>query len=320
MRDIILNFPKQFEKGISAAENIKIQAEFKSLVVCGMGGSAWPSELLRDWLNFNFPFYLSKNYNLPPQTDKESLVIISSYSGNTEETLNCYQEAKKRNLKIIGITTGGKLKELCQKDNIPVAILPDDIPAPRLGCGYAFSAMAEILNNCGMIENKSREIIEMAEKINPGLMEEEGKILAEKIGNKIPIIYCSDQIKTLAYIWKIRFNENSKIPAFYNYFPELNHEELNAYVKRNDNLFVIILKDEKDDQRLLKRILLTAEIIESKKIPLQTINLSGEKLLEKIFSSIVLADWASYYLAIKNNVDPLRVELIENFKEKLDNK
>jgi len=317
MRDIILNFGKQFKRGIEAAENVGLRGDFKNLVVCGMGGSAWPSEILRDWLNFDFPFYISKNYNLPSQADEKSLVIISSYSGNTEETLNCYKEAKKRNLKIIGITTGGKLKEFCQKDKITLVLMPGDIPSPRMGYGYAFSALATVLKNSGMIEDKSRELIDAGEKINPALMEKDGKMLAEKIAKKIPVIYASDRIKTLAYIWKIRFNENAKIPSFYNYFPELDHNELNAYTKGNENLFVIILKNDKDNPRILKRILLTAEIIKSKGIPVEIINLFGENLLEKIFNSISLADWTSYYLSIKNGVDPLRVELIANFKRKL---
>jgi glucose/mannose-6-phosphate isomerase len=96
IRDIILNFPKQLKEGILAAKNVKINGEFDNIAVCGMGGSAWPAEILRDWIFPSFPFYVNKTYNLPPQTNKKSLVIICSYSGNTEETLSCYSEAKKR--------------------------------------------------------------------------------------------------------------------------------------------------------------------------------------------------------------------------------
>jgi len=317
MRRMLLNFPKQFKEGLDSAKNVKLKSKFSNVAVCGMGGSAWPAELLRDWLNLSFPFFVNKTYTLPPQTDKKSLVIISSYSGNTEESLSCYLEAKKRGLNIVGLTTDGKLREYCQKHKTPMAIMPQDVPSPRLGCGYTFAGLAKILSNVGLIEDRSKEIIAMAKNLKPAEKENAGKKLAKKIAKRIPLIYTSDRLKALAYIWKIKFNENSKIHAFSNHFPELNHNELNAYVKTNENLFVIILKNNEEHQKIIKRMKVTMEMIKARNIPGVIIDLSGKTLLEKIFSNIILADWTSYYMAIINGVDPLPVAMIEEFKKKL---
>jgi glucose/mannose-6-phosphate isomerase len=320
IKPVILNFHLQFKKGIDSAENIKINGDFDNVVVCGMGGSAWPAEMIKDWLNPNFPLYVNKTYELPAQINKKSLIIISSYSGNTEETLSCYEKAKNLRLGMVGITTGGELEKLCKKDKIPLVLNPNDVPAPRLGCGYTFGSIVKILSNAGLIEDKSKEIITAAEKVGNKSREEKGRKLAEKIFGKIPVIYSTDRLKTLAYIWKIKFNETSKIPSFCNYFPELNHNELSAYTKIKDNLAVIILRDDEEISQIQKRILLTSEIIKSKNIPVELINLEGDNLVEKILGSISLADWTSYYLALKNEVDPLSIELQDNLKKNLRNK
>lgn len=317
IKPVILKFHSQFKRGVDSAKNIKIKGSFDNVLVCGMGGSAWPAELIKDWLNPSFPLYVNKNYDLPAQTNRKSLVIISSYSGNTEETLSCYKKAKNLRFRMVGLTTDGELGNLCKKDKTPLVLIPNDVPAPRLGCGYTFGAMVTILGNAGLIKNKSKEIIIAAEKLGRKPLEERGEELAEKIFGKIPIIYSNDRLKTLSYIWKIKFNETSKIPAFYNCFPELNHNELSAYTNTKDNFLVIILRNGEEIPKIQKRILLTSEILKSKNIPVELIDLEGDSLLEKILEGISLADWSSYYLALKNNVDPLLVELQENLKKRL---
>lgn len=321
VKNFIINFPQQLEKGILSAKDVKIDCRFENVLVCGMGGSAWPAEILRDWLNPNFCLWVNKNYVLPNQTNKKTLVIICSYSGNTEEALSCYDEAKKRGLAIVGLTTGGKLKELCQQDGVPLVLIPDDVPAPRLGCGYTIGATAKILNKAGLIENKDDEIVSAAKKINVSLLEKEAQDLVAKIGDRIPIIYTTDNLKTLSFIWKIKFNETSKIPAFAFYFPELNHNELGSYTQKKDNNFiVIILKDNNDLPRILKRMALTAEMIQNSGTKVEFVDLTGQTVLEKILNSIVLADWTTYYLAEKNGIDPFDLKLQNEIKEKLNKK
>jgi glucose/mannose-6-phosphate isomerase len=319
IKSIILNFPKQLEEGLNSAKNLKIKGPLDNVVVCGMGGSAFPAEILRDWLIPTFPFLVNKTYNLPSQTNKKSLVIICSFSGNTEETLNCYREAKKQGFKTAGLTTGGKLQELCQRDKTPLALIPNNISVPRLGCGYTMGALAGILNKAGLINNKSEEIISAAKNIKAGEKELSGKKLAKIIAGRIPIIYTTERLKTLAFIWKIKFNETSKIPAFWNYFPELNHNELSAYAKNNDKFIIIILRDKNDLPKILKRMSVTSEMIRASGAKTEFIDLTGRTIFEKILNSIVLADWASYYLALENKVDPFLTKLQDEIKKRLSN-
>jgi glucose/mannose-6-phosphate isomerase len=324
MRKIILDFPQQFEQGLKLAREIKIEGEFENVVVSGMGASAWPAEILATWLNLPIPLYINRIYTLPDQATKKSLAIFVSYSGNTEECLTAYQEAIKKGFSMAAITSGGQLKELCQKNDTPLVKIPTGL-VPRMATGYIFTALYSILANSGLIENKSSEILDMAKNLKPAEQEKIGQDLAKKLKGKIPLIYTSDALKVLGYIWKIKFNENSKSPAFANYFSELNHNELEglAHEKECDfhkqSIFhCLILKDTDDHPKIQKRMDLTAKILNETGLPTEIINLTGQTQLEKIFSSILLVDWASYYLAQEYDADPLATETIEEFKEKME--
>ncbi|MBL7155329.1 MAG: bifunctional phosphoglucose/phosphomannose isomerase [Candidatus Portnoybacteria bacterium] len=322
MRKIILDFPQQFEQGLELARQIKVEGKFDNVIVSGMGGSAWPAEILATWLDL--PIQVNRNYQLPPQATKKTLAIFSSYSGNTEEPLAAYQEAIKKGLTMAAITSGGQLKELCQQNNTPLVEIPSGL-IPRMATGYIFTALYSILANSDLkIKGRSSEILEMAKNLKPATQENQGKELAQKLKGKIPIIYVSDKLKVLGYIWKIKFNESSNSPAFIHHFPELNHNELEgmAHEKECDfhkqSIFhCLILKDSQDHPRIQKRMDLTAEILNETGLPTEIIDLTGQTLLEKLFSSILLADWTSYYLAQEYKVDPLKTETIEEFKEKM---
>ena len=166
MRKVILEFPNQFKEGIERAREIKIEGEFSNIIVCGMGGSALPANLLVTYLaDLKFPLYIHRSYNLPLQANKKSLIICISYSGNTEETISAFEETRKRNLKTIVITTGGKLKELAETYNTPLVLLPGGIQ-PRSAIGYLFSALVKVLSNSGVVKDRSKEILETAKNLN----------------------------------------------------------------------------------------------------------------------------------------------------------
>ena len=206
---------------------------------------------------------------------------------------------------------------MCEQDNTPIVLIPDDIPtAPRLGCGYTVGAMVQILTNVGLITNKSEELKKISEKINPESSRKLGRQLVDKINRKIPVVYSTDRLKTLSYVWKIKFNETSKIPAFSNYFPEMNHNDFSAYYK-SSNLLPIFLMDNEEIEPMQKRMELTAKTIKKRGTPVELIDLRGGSVLEKIVNSIILADWTSYYLAIKNNADPIPVDMQEDIKKEL---
>ncbi len=317
MRNIIIKSAEQLKEGLKLAKNIKIEGNFTNIIICGMGGSALSAYLVDTLLiKTTLPIYIHQDYNLPLQTNQNSLIICISYSGNTEETISALGEALKKNIKTVAISTGGKITSICQQNNIPLVIIPTGIQ-PRCATGYIFSALAQILINLKIIEDIAPQIIETSTELKKTMiyLEKEGKELAKKLFKKTPIIYASNKFKEIARILKIKFNENSKIPAFYNYFPELNHNEMVGYTKAKKDFFVIIIQDSDDHPRILKRMQLTAKLISQKGIKTEIINIKAGSMLFKIFSTLLLGDWASYYLALEYKVDPTPVKIVEEFKK-----
>jgi len=257
---------------------------------------------------------------------QKSLVICISYSGNTEETVSALQEAIDQKITAAGVSSGGQIEALCQKNNLPFIKIPGGIQ-PRSALGYMFGALAMVLANSGLAKDMSGEITEIAQKLKTlnASLEQEGKTLAKKLFKKIPVLYSSDsgQALSIARIWKIKFNENTKIPAFYNYFPELNHNEMVGWqgLKKMGikNVCVIIFKDSAAHPRTLKRINLTADLIKKSGADVQILNESEGTPLFKIFSSLLLGDWTSYYLALAYKTDPTPVAMVEEFKALMKN-
>lgn len=284
-----------------------------------MGGSALPADILSMWLETNskVSLHIHRDYGLPHHADGKHLVICISYSGNTEETISAFEEARKKNLKVLAIASGGKLVELCRSRKIPVAIIPSGLQ-PRMALGFQFAALMKILSNSGLIKTNPQEILKLENSLKPKKLENLGKELAEHLKNKMPLIYASRRLASLARIWKIKFNENSKIPAFCNYFPELNHNELLGFTKTDPKLFsIVILRDSADHPRNLKRIELTKNILEEKSLAVDIVEIMGKDILYKVFSNILLADWTSYHLALGRGIDPTPVKLNDEFKKRL---
>lgn len=321
MKKIITDFPKQFEEALELAKNTKVKGKFENIVICGLGGSALPGDILVCWLKDSkklLPIYIHRDYNLPPQAGKNSLIMCISYSGNTEETISALKEAIKKNLNIAGIATGGKMEEICRQNNIPFVKIPSGIQ-PRSALGYIFTSVAKILINSEVIENKTKEIKQLVKDLKKTNQEKQGKEIANILVNKIPLVYSSNDFKCIARIWKIKFNENSKVPSFFNYFPELNHNEMVGFSQtKNSNFHVFILKDKKEDKRNLKRMDLFASIVKEKGIKVDFISIKEGNTLFKIFSTLLLGDWISYYLALNYKIDPTPVKIVEDFKKKMN--
>jgi len=322
MRQIILAFPSQFLVGIEKAKKIKKSGKFKKVVVCGMGGSALAADVLRLLardLKIKVPLHIHRNYSLPYWVNKDCLIISVSYSGNTEETLSAFQEASRKKLPLITISSGGKLASLAKRRNIPLVKIPQGLP-PRMSLGLQFSALVTCLSNCKLLNSELNNLLSLGKKLQPQKLEKQGKLLAKKLKNRIPIIYASYQNKELARIWKVKFNENSKIPAFSNYFPELNHNEIVGFTLKNlnfKNFQGLMLWDKSDFPRNQKRMKLTADILKQKRIAVDFIEINGKDNLSKVFSNLLLSDWTSYYLALSYKVDPTPVKIVEDFKRRM---
>jgi len=344
MRQIILDFPKQFKIGIDAAKDTKLEGIFENIVICAMGGSALPGSLLLDiGVKFSLPLFVHRAYGLPKAANEKSLILCISFSGNTEETLSAYQEAIEKNYNTIAVCTGGKLEQMAKEKNLPVAVVPNDCLQPRFGTGYLVAAVLKILNNCGIINEPSTALLTMAQAMQPQKYEEQGKALAQKLIDQIPIVYSSSQYRSLARIWKIKFNENSKIMAFWNYFPELNHNEMVGYTIQKSNIpegkfgkltsygagknqnenskfknfHVIILQDKNDDPRIIKRMELTTDLIKESGAEVDFVEIDGKTKMEKVFNCLLLGDWVSYHLSLAYGQNPVPVEIVEKFKKQL---
>ncbi len=327
MRQIILRFPAQFRIGVRAAKSISLKPEVlpfppENIIICGMGGSAIPGDILVTLKPLDV--FTHKSYGLPLQAGNESLIICISYSGNTEETLSAFSEAVNRKLAVAAISTGGELEKLSKKYDIPFVKIPPPLVPPRLALGYMFSALCQILANQGILgEEIIKEILEVGVSLKSEMVENQGKRLAKKIFQKIPVIYTPKQFREIGLIWKNSLNETAKILAITNYFPELNHNETVGFWKinemqiENEKISVLILRDPKEHPRILKQMAITKEIIEKEGVQVEFIEISGKSMLEKIFSTVVLGFWTAYWLALEYKIDPTPIKAIEELKRRL---
>jgi len=315
MLEVINNFPKQCKKALSLSQGLSVQGEIKNIVVAGMGGSAVGGDLLRAYLNnANIPVYVNRGYKVPKFVNENSLVFVVSYSGNTEETLAAYQDAYSKKAKIMAITSGGNLADECDK----VIKIPSGLQ-PRAALGYLFFPMLGILHNTNIVRVKNDELNEMLEILSDTKkFNDLGEALSKKLRAKIPIIYASQKFGPIAYRWKTQINENAKMPAFHNVFSEMNHNEIASYQGMDRKYTSILIRDGHDNERIKKRMDICKSIMEER-VDVEEVHTQGRGLLARMFSTIYLGDYVSYYMAIWNRVDPSPVEIIEGMKKKLGN-
>lgn len=330
MREVILNSPQQISHSLEVSKNIKVEGKFDSIVLSGMGGSGHPGDLLNALGISNVPLCVHRSYDLPTAYLAhlgltKPLIIASSFSGNTEEPISSYQLAKQGGHSLLVSASGGKLAELAQRDGTP--FIKIDYPPsmqPRHTLFAAFTGIYTALKNSGLAENIDEDLLrvekELAEK-TPAL-EEPGQVLAQKIKGRTPVYLSTDTLGFAAKNFKIQTNENAKYPAFWNTFPELNHNELLGFSKlqesKNPNqFFVLILRDKDDHPRNQARIEVTSELYRRWGVAVEHFQIEGSSLLEKIFSAVILGLWTTYHLALLYNIDPIPVEGVESFKAKL---
>lgn len=314
MKDSILNFNKQFtfEPEIQNIENLR---DFDQVILCGMGGSHLAADLIKT-IKPGLDLYVHKDYDLPPYEDdflRSSLMIACSYSGNTEETVSFMKEAYSKELNIVTISTGGEMLEFSRENALPFIQIPDTNIQPRQADGYLSLAILKFMGDEETILNWST----LEQKIKPIELEHDAEEIANKIVGMIPVVYSSSQNLHIAYNWKITLNETAKMPAFYNVFPELNHNEIQGFDNKSEDVCVIFLEDENDKKRIKIRMEKTKEIYKEKGINVITFKMKSGSSEEKVFNSILMADWVALKLAEKNNVDPEAVPTIEDFKKRL---
>ena len=327
LKKVIKEEYTQIKDGLDLAKNIKFDQGFKSITISGMGGSALPGNVLRIFINNTFKasdknrlqVFQNRFYCLPVEAYDNSLNIICSYSGNTEETIASFQECLDNNLPCVGISNGGKVKEMCLANNIAHIEVPYPFEnfQPRMATGYFVFSIFQLLVNSGLIKFDVTQLGAVSENLKNATdtLEEAGKVLAKKLVGKTPIIYSGTHFKAVANIWKIKINENAKTPAFHNYFPELNHNEMVGFTNPQADFFFVMLLDEEDHPQNKKRFEVMKNLMEKRGMGVEIVKIAGNNIFEKVFSSLCLGDWTSYYLALEYGTDPTPVDMVEEFKE-----
>lgn len=329
MREVILNQYQQLTRSIEVNKDVEAKGNFDSIILAGMGGSGHPGDLMNALGITKLPLFVHRNYDLPLEyLDhmglKKPLVIISSYSGNTEEALSAYEVARNKSLSMLISSSGGKLEKLAADNDIPFCRNDFIGMQPRHTLLAAFAGIGSALSNSSLADDITEEVKSTAEFIKnktPGL-EEEARALAAKIKDRIPVFNSSDNLGFAAKNFKIQVNENAKYPAFWNTFPELNHNELVGFSKliemKNPNEFIVFfLHDPDDHPRNKARMEVTAKLYQDWGVTVEHINIEGTSPMQKMFYATTFGLWVTYYLALEYNIDPVPVEGVESFKTKL---
>jgi glucose/mannose-6-phosphate isomerase len=318
--DILKKIAKQFTYE-PVIENLAGFTSHKKFIVCGMGGSNLAAGIIKDWQP-KLDVIMHRDFGLPALEEKEfagRLVIVSSYSGNTAETISAFEEALARNLPIIAIAAAGKVLELAKERGLPFIQMPKIAIEPRFAFILSIKATLKAMSK----ESILIDIAEMGDRFNIDTYEQSTQSLTDGLKNKIPVIYSSNRNLGLAYYWKINLNETSKIPAFFNTFPELNHNEMSGFGLRakganlSDKFAFVFLNDPDDKTSIQKRMSATAKIFEEMGLTVLNAELNGPSLWHKSFAGILTALATSFHLAEYYAVDPEDNKMIEDFKKAL---
>lgn len=316
MSEAIKNFPKQFSFD-PVVENAGAMRPFTRVLICGMGGSHLAADLLPILVPGRREVVYS-DYGLPELSEGdrvETLVILSSYSGNTEEVIEAAEQAKALGLNVAVIAVGGVLLQIAKDTNWPFVALPNTGVQPRSALGLAVIGLLALLN-----ETTALAEIKSFGNFAGTDLQAQGEALAKRLAGFVPVVYASHRNQALAYNWKIKFNETGKIPAFYNVIPELNHNEMNGYDHNpqtralSEKFHFIFLQDSTDHPMNQKRFAVLAKLYADRGLPVEVIEVSGATPAEKVFSNLLLADWTALSIAEQNGAEPEAVPMVEEFK------
>ncbi|MGH7196975.1 MAG: bifunctional phosphoglucose/phosphomannose isomerase [Candidatus Saccharimonadales bacterium] len=300
-----------------------------SVVITGMGGSALAAGLAKNWLDMAVPFEIVRRYQLPAYVNATTLVIASSYSGNTEETLSAYQEAMAKGAHVAVLASGGKLLDAAKENSQPYVELDSKGIQPRMAVLANLKALVHLLESYKLVEGKSAELEGTVKWLKdelkswlPSVPEKENyaKQLAQELPGKTPIVYAGSIMGALGYKWKIGFNENAKNVSFANELPEFNHNEFIGWSSHPTEkpYAVLDLVSSFEHPQVLKRFAITDRLLSGMRPKATRIELHGNTALEQMLWGAILGDFVSIYLAILNGVNPTPVDLVEKFKAELN--
>jgi glucose/mannose-6-phosphate isomerase len=319
LEESIRRFPEQFawEPVVEQGESLGAHAQY---VVCGMGGSHMAAWLIQAFAS-RADISIHRDYGLPDipaERAADTLVILSSHSGTTEEVLDAGREALARGMKTAAISTGGKLIEFAREHSLPHIVMPAGDFEPRLALGYSLLGIARLLGD-GPLESR---IALAGRTLDANAREAEGVSLGESLRGRVPLIYASTRNLPVAYIWKAKLNESAKIPVFCDAMPEMCHNELSGFDVVDStrsvsaNMHAVFLTDESDDPRNTRRMHIASEMLAERGIPSTLVPLTGDDV-SKLLSGLVLADWVALSLARHYGVGDELTPMIAEFKRRI---
>jgi glucose/mannose-6-phosphate isomerase len=327
------NSAENFRVSAKTAEKIKIpKFAPKNIVLAGMGGSAIGGELVIDYTRTSakIPIEISREYHLPAFADKNSFIVLASYSGDTEETLSSFLDAYKRGCMMFCVSSGGALLKYAKKLGVPYLKVKEDMP-PRAALPYMFMPLMKLLQEVKVAPAsfvaefiEATTLLEEVAKAN-SVDKEEGqnfaKTLAALLNGLTPVIYGFSYYRGVALRWKQQFNENSKVPAKWEYFSELNHNETMGWENSKQlarNYSVILLREQNEPVEIRSRIDTTKALMAQSVPKIFEVWAQGKGTLAKMLSTILIGDFTSVYLACLRNVDPTPVETVTIMKKQIE--
>ncbi|MBP7767427.1 bifunctional phosphoglucose/phosphomannose isomerase [Candidatus Saccharibacteria bacterium] len=321
---------KQWQQLTYKFDVILDERKISNIVLAGMGGSGWPIRYIASWPGLNVPMEVCSNYDLPTYVNATTLVIVSSYSGNTEETLSALKQAQQKGCVIVVVSSGGELTKIATQEQLSLYAIPGGIQ-PRMSSFYFIAAFLSMLSQYGLLcdipsDDLMVELSQWLSQQTADLLPEvpasrnPAKKLAQEIMGKTPIIYSGPSLAPVAQKMKICVNENAKSTAWWGQYPEFSHNEFIGWSSHpiNKPFTIIEFRSNLDHPRIQKRFEVTEKLLSGKRPHPHIIRPHGDSITKQLFWSSMFADFVCTYLAILNGVDPTPVDLVEKFKHELD--
>lgn len=321
MIDLIAGFGNQLRHAleIGASANLKANTkEIRNVMITGLGGSGIGGTIVSELVAKEciVPICANKGYDLPEYINENTLVICSSFSGNTEETIEAFAKAKAKGAQIACVSSGGKLIELAKENNLNYIQLPT-AESPRTMMGYSITQLLFFLNHYGLISGSFKADLNNAATLIDDLQTEiqaDAILLADHLEGKTPIVYACDGYEGMVVRFRQQMNENAKTLCWHNIVPEMNHNELVGWRKKDENLAVIFFRNDSDYTRNQKRLEINKEVISKYTSSVMEYWSKGTTMIEKTFYLVNVGDHVSYIISQRNGVVAEEIEVINALK------
>lgn len=324
MKKLIQNFPTQLHEALLIGKSYRFSSPkkaFANVVLTGLGGSGIGGSIVQNFVfdKLKIPFIVNKDYFLPSFVNKDTLVIVSSYSGNTEETLQAMKQALAAKATVVCITSGGKIADIAKRRKLDCILLPTGMP-PRACIGYSMTQVLFVLQGMGLLKHNFEKEINAAIKLlknNSRSIQSRARSLAKKLLGKMPVIYTAPEFEGVGVRFRQQINENSKMLCWHHVIPEMNHNELVGWRDKDASKAVVFLRADTDYERTQLRMEINKKVIKKYTKNITDVYAEGKTYWEKVFYLIHLTDWVSVYLAEMREHDAVEVKVIDYLKAEL---